>query len=259
MLTLLSLISADLCNCSLLGQTTLDCEPWPPCRPWPRASQYGSSSAAVAVSLFFSPALCPQKGQGWVLPATKPAGSGRPTFSSTTSGIAPTPWLKWYSNPSALHGRIRGPPPLPVPQLLAFSVSLSFSCLSIEQRILAVRWFLTCGVGLLPAGGVVRGRCCLSCSPGAAQLLWSGCCDNCEAWAYISLVPQPIQSWVCLGFQTWPGSSWGSLLGWVFGLPLPCVGPPVVHHWELKHCGPRWGWPPTVSALVIVTTMTSNV
>lgn len=134
MLTLLSLISAECCSCNLLGQTTsLDREPWPPCKPWPKASQDGLSSAAVAVSLFFSLALCLRKGQDWLLLPIMPAGSGRSTSSSPTSGIAPIPWLKWYSNPCVLHGGIWGPPPLPVPWLLAFGIPLSFSCLSPEK------------------------------------------------------------------------------------------------------------------------------
>lgn len=133
MLTLLSLISAECCNCNLLGQTTLDREPWPPWRSWPRALQDGSS-AAVVVSLFFSAALCLWEGQGWLLLPIMPAGSGRSTSSSPTSGIAPTLWLKWYSNSWVLHGGIRGPPPLSVPWLLTFGIPLSFSCLSPEKK-----------------------------------------------------------------------------------------------------------------------------
>lgn len=116
---------------SLLGRTISHRQPWPPCTPSPRASQDGFSSAAVAVSPFSSPALCLWKGLR--LPIM-PAGSGRPTSSSSTSGIAPTPWLKWYSHPRVLHGGIWGPTPLLVLWLLAFGIPSSFPCLSPEKN-----------------------------------------------------------------------------------------------------------------------------
>jgi len=197
MLTLLSLISAECHSCNLLGQTTSDREPCTLCRPWPRASQHGSSSAAVAVSLFFSPALCLQKGQDWLLLPIMPAGLGRSTSSSPTSGIAPTPWLKWYSNPRVLHGGIWGPPSLPVPWLPAFGIPLSFSCLSPEKNhAFALRQSLGRWSGPVACWLCSQGKLLPLPLPlpkdkaalGTAQLLpLSGwlllVCDNCETWA----------------------------------------------------------------------------
>lgn len=153
MLTLFSFISAECCNCSLWDRR----EPWLPCTPWPGASQYGSFSAAVAVSLFFSAVPCLQKGQGWLPMPIKPAASERSTSSSPTSGIAPTPWLKWYGYPLSLHGNTWRPPS--VPWFLAFIISLSFICTSPGKnpQTFAVRQKLSWGIVPLPTGGVAEG------------------------------------------------------------------------------------------------------
>lgn len=198
----------------------------------------------------------------------KPAGSGRSTSSSPTSGIAPTPWLKWYDNPLSLHGKMWGPPSLPVPWFLAFIISLSFFCTPPEKKTTNQRKKtkktnknICSRIEVDIWNSPIAHWCCgwgklLSFSGAAAATqgqLWDMIlnCSCSQSWARLAL-----QLYAWTGFL-----AISTMCGSPPHMPLRAatVGDNAALWEMMQHCGRCWGWPPAGSGLVIITTTTSDV